>query len=111
MANVALQDLVSGDEIVSDVYKIIDAGSGLLEVDGKMVKPGSENFGLFMPTHCGNHVLTRHQFLRVPTPLPRARTPTTAATMAPTTLLFSILLRASDGKRLKASPRRPTAVI
>jgi hypothetical protein len=39
------QDLISGDEIVSDVYPVKDAGNGLLEVDGKMVKPGQENFG------------------------------------------------------------------
>jgi hypothetical protein len=39
------KDLISGDEIVSDVYAVKDAGNGLFEVDGKMVKPGSENFG------------------------------------------------------------------
>lgn len=55
---IALQDLVSGDEIISDVYKVIDAGSGLLEVDGKMVKPGSENFGWFKPIHCEVQELT-----------------------------------------------------
>ena len=41
----AYQDLISGDEIISDVYDIKDVGDGLYEIDGKMVKPGSENFG------------------------------------------------------------------
>ena len=40
-----LQDLLTGDEIISDTAKIIDAGNGLWEVDGKMVKKGAENFG------------------------------------------------------------------
>lgn len=41
-----MQDLLTGDEIISDTTKIIDAGNGLWEVDGKMVKKGSENFVL-----------------------------------------------------------------
>ena len=40
------QDLISGDEICSDTSKIIDAGNGLWEIDGKMIKKGAENFGL-----------------------------------------------------------------
>ena len=41
-----MQDILSGDEIISDTAKIIDAGNGLWEVDGKMVKKGAENFGM-----------------------------------------------------------------
>ncbi len=40
------QDIISGDEICSDTNKIIDAGNGLWEIDGKMIKKGAENFGL-----------------------------------------------------------------
>ncbi|ETN42683.1 uncharacterized protein HMPREF1541_01840 [Cyphellophora europaea CBS 101466] len=40
------KDLISGDEIISDVYKVTDVGSGLWEYDGKMVKKGAENFVL-----------------------------------------------------------------
>lgn len=39
------QDILSDDEIISDTLKIIDAGNGLWEVDGKMVKKGADNFG------------------------------------------------------------------
>ena len=41
-----LQDLLTGDEIISDTSKIIDAGNGLWEVDGRMIKKGAENFVL-----------------------------------------------------------------
>merc|ERR1711939_326892 len=40
------RDLISGDEICSDTSKIIDAGNGLWEIDGKMIKKGAENFVL-----------------------------------------------------------------
>jgi hypothetical protein len=33
------------DEIISDTFKLIDAGDGLLEVDCKMITKGAENFG------------------------------------------------------------------
>jgi len=34
------------DEIISDTFKIIDAGDGLWEVDCRMIKKGAENFVL-----------------------------------------------------------------
>ncbi|OCT49819.1 Translationally-controlled tumor protein like protein [Cladophialophora carrionii] len=40
------RDIISGDELASDTSKIIDAGNGLWEIDGKMVTKGSENFAL-----------------------------------------------------------------
>jgi len=40
------RDIISGDEICSDTSKIIDAGNGLWEIDGRMVKKGAENFVL-----------------------------------------------------------------
>ncbi|EXJ61803.1 hypothetical protein A1O7_02233 [Cladophialophora yegresii CBS 114405] len=40
------RDLISGDELASDTSKIIDAGNGLWEIDGKMVTKGAENFAL-----------------------------------------------------------------
>jgi len=40
------RDIITGDEIISDALKIIDAGNGLWEVDGRMVKKGAENFVL-----------------------------------------------------------------
>ncbi|KAK4944878.1 hypothetical protein LTR10_015797 [Elasticomyces elasticus] len=40
------RDILSGDEIISDTSKIIDAGNGLWEIDGRMVKKGAENFVL-----------------------------------------------------------------
>ena len=40
------RDIISGDEICSDTNKIIDAGNGLWEIDGKMIKKGAENFVL-----------------------------------------------------------------
>ncbi|RVX71974.1 hypothetical protein B0A52_04572 [Exophiala mesophila] len=40
------RDLLTGDEIVSDTSKIIDAGNGLWEVDGQMIKKGADNFVL-----------------------------------------------------------------
>jgi len=40
------KDIVTGDEIISDTSKIIDAGNGLWEIDGRMVKKGAENFVL-----------------------------------------------------------------
>ncbi|KAI1619700.1 Mss4-like protein [Exophiala viscosa] len=40
------RDLISGDEIISDTSKIIDAGNGLWEIDGRMIKKGAENFVL-----------------------------------------------------------------
>jgi hypothetical protein len=39
------QDILSDDEIIADTLKIIDAGNGLWEVDGRMVKKGADNFG------------------------------------------------------------------
>merc|ERR1712000_363588 len=46
LAMIIYKDLISGDEIISDVYKVTDVGSGLWEYDGKMVKKGAENFVL-----------------------------------------------------------------
>jgi len=40
------RDLLSGDELASDTSKVIDAGNGLWEIDGKMITKGSENFEL-----------------------------------------------------------------
>jgi hypothetical protein len=40
-----LQDVITGDEILSDTFKIIDVGDGLWEVDCKMINKGAENFG------------------------------------------------------------------
>jgi len=40
------RDILTGDEIISDAMKVIDAGNGLWEVDGRMVKKGAENFVL-----------------------------------------------------------------
>ncbi|EHY56392.1 hypothetical protein HRR83_002527 [Exophiala dermatitidis] len=40
------RDIITGDEIVSDATKIIDAGNGLWEIDGRMIKKGQENFVL-----------------------------------------------------------------
>lgn len=33
------------DEIISDAYKLIEAGDGLWEVDCRMITKGAENFG------------------------------------------------------------------
>jgi hypothetical protein len=43
----AFQDITTDnkDEIVSDTFKLIDAGDGLWEVDCKMITKGAENFG------------------------------------------------------------------
>jgi len=40
------RDIISGDELASDTSKVIDAGNGLWEIDGKMITKGSENFVL-----------------------------------------------------------------
>jgi hypothetical protein len=42
-----LQDITTDnkDEIVSDTFKLIEAGDGLWEVDCKMITKGAENFG------------------------------------------------------------------
>ncbi|KPI34336.1 uncharacterized protein AB675_11228 [Cyphellophora attinorum] len=40
------RDLLTGDEIIADTSKIIDAGNGLWEVDGRMIKKGAENIVL-----------------------------------------------------------------
>ena len=40
------QDITTGDEMVSDTFKIIDAGDGLWEVDCRMITKGAENFVL-----------------------------------------------------------------
>lgn len=40
------QDIITGDEILSDTFKIIDVGDGLWEVDLKMITKGAENFGI-----------------------------------------------------------------
>jgi len=40
------RDIISGDELASDTSKVIDAGNGLWEIDGKMVTKGAENFAL-----------------------------------------------------------------
>jgi Translationally controlled tumour protein len=40
-----MQDIITGDEILSDTFKIVDVGDGLWEVDCKMITKGSENFG------------------------------------------------------------------
>lgn len=40
------KDVTSGDEILSDTFKILDVGDGLWEVDCRMVTKGAENFVL-----------------------------------------------------------------
>ena len=54
-----VQDICSEnkDEIISDTYKLIDAGDGLWEVDCKMINKGAENFGQYkvVRIHCLAH--------------------------------------------------------
>ncbi|ERF74430.1 hypothetical protein EPUS_06608 [Endocarpon pusillum Z07020] len=40
------KDIITGDEILSDTFKIIDVGDGLWEVDLKKVTKGGDNFVL-----------------------------------------------------------------
>ena len=46
-----LQDITtdSKDELISDTFKIIEAGDGLWEVDCKMITKGAETFGQSYP--------------------------------------------------------------
>ncbi|KAI9845602.1 MAG: hypothetical protein M1838_001686 [Thelocarpon superellum] len=40
------KDIITGDEIISDGYKIVDVDDTVYEIDSKMVKPKAENFEL-----------------------------------------------------------------
>ena len=40
-----VQDLVSGDEIISDSYDLKDVDDVVFEVDCKMIKTGGDSFG------------------------------------------------------------------
>ncbi len=45
------QDIVSGDEIISDVYDLKEAGDGAVyEVDCKMITLGTESFSQHIPS-------------------------------------------------------------
>ena len=45
LSSIVIQDLITGDELMSDTYNIKDVGDGLWEVDCKMVSKGGEDFG------------------------------------------------------------------
>ncbi len=40
-----MQDIISGDEIISDGYTLIDVDDTFYEVDTKMIVPKGEDFG------------------------------------------------------------------
>ncbi|KKY17921.1 putative tctp family protein [Phaeomoniella chlamydospora] len=40
------KDVISGDEIISDTFKLIEASDGLWEVDCRMITKGADNFVL-----------------------------------------------------------------
>jgi hypothetical protein len=48
------------DEIISDTFKLIDAGDGLLEADCKMITKGAENFGGSFLADAWPHVSPSH---------------------------------------------------
>ena len=41
-----LQDILSGDEIISDTYKLIDIDDAVYEVDARKVTKGGETFDI-----------------------------------------------------------------
>lgn len=105
------QDLLTGDEIISDTSKIIDAGNGLWEVDGRMMKKGQDNFGTNnLLESVEDHSLTAQKFLRAPTHLPRAKMPRRAVRRVPPSQ-FLISPINSDMRKWRVSQRRSTRPI